>query len=142
MFRDKPAISSRYVTLSAALRETKDKPAKYLLDTAERTGKLNLRTQDLRAALPLMSPEALRQSLHRQQRRGRLVHLSRGADRWLIVPLQYSTAGAPPLEVWLDRYMRKALGVPYYITPLSSAEAYGAGRASDTRLLADAAGRN
>ncbi|MCL1861223.1 MAG: type IV toxin-antitoxin system AbiEi family antitoxin [Proteobacteria bacterium] len=97
-----------------------------VLDEAERFGKLNLSTQDIRAALPGSSTEALRQALHRQQRRGRLVRLSRGSDHWLIVPLQYAIAGAPPLEVWLDRYMSKTLGIPYYVSLLSAAEAYGA----------------
>lgn len=97
-----------------------------VLDEAERSGKLNLRTQDIRAELPDLSLEALRQALHRQQRRGRLVRLSRGSDHWLIVPLQHAAAGAPPLETWLDLYMSKTLGIPYYVTLLSAAEAYGA----------------
>jgi len=97
-----------------------------VLDAAERSGKLNLRTQDIRAELPGVSPAALHQALHRQQRRGRLVRLSRGSDHWLIVPLQHAAAGAPPPEVWLDRYMGKTLGIPYYVTLLSAAETYGA----------------
>lgn len=101
-------------------------PLSTVLDEAERSGKLNLRTQDIRAELPDLSLAALRQALHRQQRRGRLVRLSRGSDHWLIVPLQHAAAGAPPLETWLDRYMSKTLGVPYYVTLLSAAETYGA----------------
>lgn len=101
-------------------------PLSAVLDEAERSGKLNLRTQEFRAKLPDLSPEALRQALHRQQRRGRLVRLSRGSDHWLIVPLQHAAAGAPPLEAWLDRYMSKTLAIPYYVTLLSAAETYGA----------------
>ncbi len=101
-------------------------PLSTILDDAERSGKLNLSTQDIRRALPHLSVEALRQALHRQQRRGRLIRLSRGSEHWLIVPLQYAIAGAPPLEVWLDRYMRKTLGIPYYVSLLSAAEIYGA----------------
>ncbi len=101
-------------------------PLSAVLDEAERAGKLNLRTRDIHAALPGLSEAALHQALHRQQRRGRLVRLSRGSDHWLIVPLQHAAAGAPPLEVWLDRYMSKTLGIPYYVTLLSAAEAYGA----------------
>jgi predicted transcriptional regulator of viral defense system len=97
-----------------------------VLDAAERSGKLNLRTRDIREALPGVSVGALRQALHRQQRRGRLIRLSRGSDHWLIVPLQYSVSGAPPLEVWLDRYMSKTLRVPYYVALLSAAEIYAA----------------
>lgn len=101
-------------------------PLSAVLDAAERSGKLNLCTQDIRAELPGVSPTALHQALYRQQRRGRLVRLSRGSDHWLIVPLQHASAGAPPLETWLDRYMSKTLGIPYYVTLLSAAEAYGA----------------
>lgn len=53
-------------------------PLSAVLDEAERSEKLTLRTQDIRAELPDLSPAALRQTLHRQQRRGRLVRLSRG----------------------------------------------------------------
>jgi predicted transcriptional regulator of viral defense system len=101
-------------------------PLTAVLDAAERAGKLNLRMDDFRRALPRVSPEALRQALHRQQRRGRLIRLSRGSNHWLIVPLQYAAAGAPPLETWLDRYMGKTLGIPYYVALLSAAETYGA----------------
>lgn len=97
-----------------------------VLDAAERSGRLNLCTQDIRAALPGVSPAALHQALYRQQRRGRLVRLSRGSGHWLIVPLQHAAAGAPPLETWLDLYLSKTLGIPYYVTLLSAAEAYGA----------------
>lgn len=105
---------------------TAHSPLATVIDAAERTGKLNLRMQDIRAALPGTSLAALQQALYRQQRRGRIVRLSRGSDHWLIVPLQYATAGAPPLEVWLDHYMSKTLGVPYYVTLLSAAETCGA----------------
>lgn len=97
-----------------------------VLDAAERSGQLNLRTDEIAAALPGVGPEALRQALHRQQRRGRLVRLSRGAKHWLIVPLSHAEAGAPPLETWLDRYLGKTLRVPYYVALLSAAEVYGA----------------
>jgi len=97
-----------------------------VLDAFERRGRLNVRTEELRAALPDASPEALRKAIYRQQRAGRLVHLSRGAGHWVIVPLQYATMGSPPLENWLDAYLRKTLGTPYYVGMLSAAETYGA----------------
>jgi hypothetical protein len=34
-----------------------------VLDAAERTGKLNLRTEEIRAALPGVTPTALRQAI-------------------------------------------------------------------------------
>jgi len=97
-----------------------------ILNTCERTGKLNVRGADLRSALPHISDEALYKALYRQQRAGRLAHLSRGADHWLIIPLQYAAAGSPPLETWLDAYLRKTLETPYYVALLSAAEIYGA----------------
>lgn len=98
----------------------------HVLDAAERSGKLNLRTADIAAALPGVSADALRQALHRQQRKGRIVRASRGSQHWVIVPLQDASAGAPPLETWLDAYLSKTLGVPYYVGLLSAAEVYGA----------------
>lgn len=97
-----------------------------VLNACERMGKLNVRGEDLRAKLPDASPEALRKALYRQQRAGRLVRLSRGSDHWLIVPLHHATTGSPPLETWLDAYLRKTLGTPYYVGLLSAAETYGA----------------
>lgn len=41
-----------------------------VLDQAKRVGTLNLRTEDIAAALPHVGPQALRQALHRQQWRG------------------------------------------------------------------------
>jgi len=132
----KPTVAthvSRYVTFNDTLRETTGfivmtapSPLSAVLDAAERAGKLNLGTEEIRAALPDVNAEALRQALYRQQQRGRLIRLSRGSGHWLIVPLQYAAAGAPPLETWLDRYLGKTLCIPYYVALLSAAETYGA----------------
>lgn len=97
-----------------------------VLNACERVGKLNIRTDELRTHLPGASPEALRKALYRQQQAGRVVRLSRGSGHWLIVPLQYATTGSPPLEAWLDTYLRKTLNAHYYVGLLSAAEAYGA----------------
>ena len=101
-------------------------PLTHFLDAAERRGKLNLRTADMAHALPGVSAQALRQALHRQQRKGRIVRTSRGSEHWLLVPLQHASAGAPPLETWLHAYLSKTLDVPYYVGLLSAAEVYGA----------------
>ena len=100
-------------------------PLAQVLDQAERRGKLNLRTAEIAQALPGVSAEALRQALHRQQRKGRIVRTSRGSEHWVLVPLQDASAGAPPLETWLDPYLSKTLGLPYYVCLLSAAEVYG-----------------
>jgi predicted transcriptional regulator of viral defense system len=97
-----------------------------VLNTFERSGKLNISIKDMRAALPEVSDEGLSKALYRQQQQGRLARLSRGSGHWLIVPLQHATSGAPPLEIWLDWYMSKTLDVPYYVGLLSAAESYGA----------------
>jgi predicted transcriptional regulator of viral defense system len=97
-----------------------------ILDDAERAGRLNLRGKEIAAAMPGISRDALRRALHRQQARGRIVRVSRGADHWVIVPLQFAANGAPPIETWLDRYLAKSLGTPYYVALLSAAEVYGA----------------
>lgn len=97
-----------------------------LIDALEQAGRLNFRTSELAASLPEATPEALRQALRRQQQRGRLVRVSRGAGHWVIVPLADKVAGAPPLETWLDQYLSKTLQVPYYVALLSAAETYGA----------------
>lgn len=101
-------------------------PLTHLIDSAERSGKLNLRTEDIAKSLPDVSAEALRQALQRQQSKGRIVRASRGSGHWVIVPLQDATAGAPPLEAWLHAYLAKTLGIPYYVGLLSAAEVYGA----------------
>ena len=97
-----------------------------VLDAAERSGKLDLRIEDIAAALPGHSPAALRQALQRQQVRGRIVRVSRGSGHWLLVPLQYASFGAPPLEAWLHHYLTGSLHIPYYVALLSAAESYGA----------------
>jgi len=96
-----------------------------ILDDAERSGKLMLTDAQIAASLPDKSPEALRQALHRQQRRGRIARLARGTGQWLVVPLMHAQSGAPPPETWLHRFLASALKVPYYVGLLSAAEAYG-----------------
>lgn len=96
-----------------------------ILDDAERSGKLTFTDEQIATSLPGTSPEALRQALHRQQRRGRIVRLARGTGQWVIVPLMHAQSGAPPPETWLHRFLASALKVPYYVGLLSAAEAYG-----------------
>ena len=97
-----------------------------LIDAAERAGQLNLRTEDLAKQLPGTSAEALRQSLDRQRRRGRIARTARGYGHWIIVPAHDYAVGAPPLEAWLHSFMAKTLREPYYVGLLSAAEAHGA----------------
>lgn len=96
-----------------------------VLDDAERSGRLMLTDVQIAASLPGTSPEALRQALHRQQRRGRIVRLARGTGQWVIVPLMHAQSGAPPPETWLHQFLASAIKVPYYVGLLSAAETYG-----------------
>lgn len=98
----------------------------HLIDAAEREGRLNVRTEELARQLSGASEAALRLSLDRLRRRGRIVRASRGSGHWVIVPLQDAPAGAPPLEVWLHDYLANTLRLPYYVGLLSAAEAHGA----------------
>lgn len=75
---------------------------------------------------PNTSLAASHQALHRQQRHGQIIRLSRGSGHWLLVPLQYAGVGAPPLEIWLDPHLSKTLAIPYHVALLSAAEIYGA----------------
>lgn len=98
----------------------------HLIDAAERSGKLSIRTEELAAQLPGTSDEALRHALQRLRRRGRIVRTARRTGHWLLVPLQDSVSGAPPLESWLHQFMTVSLQEPYYVGFSSAAEAHGA----------------
>jgi hypothetical protein len=95
------------------------------VDEMERSGSLNLHFPELVGLLPDQTPSAILQALGRLQKEGRVVHVSRGAGHWLIVPLQHAALGAPPLEAWLDAYFRNSLKLPYYVGLLSAAEMLG-----------------
>lgn len=101
-------------------------PVSDLIDAAERSGKLSIQAEELAAQLPGTSAEALRHALQRLRRRGRIVRAARRTGHWVIVPLQDSVSGAPPLESWLHTFMAKSLQEPYYVGFASAAEAHGA----------------
>lgn len=96
-----------------------------VIDDAERSGRLTLTTAQIAELLPGVSRDALRQALLRQQRRGRLARVTRGAGQWLLVPLMHAESGAPPIETWLHRFLTTTVKEPYYVALLSAAEAYG-----------------
>lgn len=66
---------------------------------------------------------ALKKSLHRLIRKGRLVALQR--EFYLIVPPEYSARGIMPPLLFLDDYMSH-LNKPYYVGLLSAAAMHGA----------------
>ncbi len=96
------------------------------LDGLETADQLIFATEDVCRALPTLGVEALRQALDRQRRRGRVLPISRGSGRWVVVPLRYARAGAPPIESWIHPYLADGLNLEYYVGLLSAAAIYGA----------------
>lgn len=66
---------------------------------------------------------AMKKSLHRQIRKGRLIALQR--EFYLIVPPEYSAKGILPPLLFIDDYM-SFLKKPYYVGLLSAAAIHGA----------------
>jgi predicted transcriptional regulator of viral defense system len=108
------------------MKMTAFSPLSQVIDDAERSGRLNLHATDIADKLPDLSADALRQALRRLKKKGRIVLASRGSGHWVIVPIQDSVTGAPPLESWLHAYLTTTLNIHYYVGLLSAAEIYGA----------------
>jgi predicted transcriptional regulator of viral defense system len=70
-----------------------------------------------------MNPENLKRAAKRLVERGRIAVPRRGF--YVIVPLEYRIAGAPPSSWFINQLMLR-LGRPYYVGLLSAAALYGA----------------
>jgi predicted transcriptional regulator of viral defense system len=70
-----------------------------------------------------LSAEAVKKALQRMTGRGRLAKAKNYF--YVIVPLEYATAGAPPASWFIDDLMT-AMEVPYYVGLLSAAAQLGA----------------
>ncbi|HSW46030.1 MAG TPA: type IV toxin-antitoxin system AbiEi family antitoxin [Phycisphaerae bacterium] len=70
-----------------------------------------------------LSPDAVRKALHRLARRRRLVKLK--DYFYVIVPLEYLSAGGPPAS-WFIHDLMAAMKLPYYVGLLSAAGLHGA----------------
>jgi len=70
-----------------------------------------------------LSPEAASKAMQRAVKRGRIVKLK--DYFYVIVPLEYATAGSPPAS-WFVRDLMTAMGLPYYVGLLSAAGLQGA----------------
>ncbi|MBI5362372.1 MAG: type IV toxin-antitoxin system AbiEi family antitoxin [Planctomycetes bacterium] len=70
-----------------------------------------------------LSAVAVESALRRLRAAGRIATLRRGL--YVIVPVEYRTAGAPPPPWFVDDLMR-FLGQPYYVGLLSAAALHGA----------------
>ena len=70
-----------------------------------------------------LSPDAVKKALQRLARRGRVVKVK--DYFYVIVPLEYATAGAPPAS-WFIHDLMAAMELPYYVGLLSAAGHHGA----------------
>jgi len=67
---------------------------------------------------------ALEAALRRHAATGAIRRVTRKGGLFVIVPPEFRTMGAPPLDWWFDDYMTH-LGVPYYLGLLSAAAWHG-----------------
>jgi predicted transcriptional regulator of viral defense system len=70
-----------------------------------------------------LSPEAMKKALQRLARRGRVLKVK--DYFYVIVPLEYQSAGAPPVS-WFIHDLMAAMELPYYVGLLTAAAQYGA----------------
>ena len=70
-----------------------------------------------------LSAEAVKKALQRLTGRGRIAKAKKYF--YVIVPLEYATAGAPPAS-WFVHDLMKAMELPYYVGLLSAAAQHGA----------------
>ena len=91
-------------------------------DGLQATGRYSFTRGEALAALQV-TETAFKNSALRLMRKGRLVTPRRGF--FVIVPLEYSSAGAPPPSWYIDDFMR-FMGHDYYVGLLSAAALHGA----------------
>lgn len=70
-----------------------------------------------------LSVESVKKGLQRLARRGRIAKVK--DYFYVIVPLEYLSAGGPPASWWIDDLMA-AMKLPYYVGLLSAAAVHGA----------------
>jgi predicted transcriptional regulator of viral defense system len=70
-----------------------------------------------------LSAEAVKKALQRLTLRGRIAKAK--SYFYVIVPLEYATAGAPPVT-WVVKDLMTAMALPYYVGLLSAAAQHGA----------------
>ena len=70
-----------------------------------------------------LSPEGVKKALQRLARRGRVLKVK--DYFYVIVPLEYQSAGAPPVS-WFVHDLMAAMELPYYVGLLTAAAQHGA----------------
>lgn len=120
-------------------QEAKARSLLEFVDDLQSSGRYSFTREEAGAACGL-SDVLLRQAAGRLQARGRLVMPRRGF--YVIVPLEYRTAGAPPPAWYVDALMRFH-GRPYYVGLLSAAALNGAAhqQAQQFQVMTDRAMR-
>ncbi|MBM4164094.1 MAG: hypothetical protein FJ222_06605 [Lentisphaerae bacterium] len=92
------------------------------VDGLEKSGRYCFTLDEARQALPKKA-ETLEKALHRLHAKGRIHRVRKGF--YVLVPLQYASAGIVPAE-WFIGDLMAYLGQPFYIGCLSAAERHGA----------------
>jgi predicted transcriptional regulator of viral defense system len=106
-----------------ALSEKRDFPnLSAFVDETQAAGRYTFSSSEARDALDV-SEIALDNAVRRLKNRRRLAAPRRGF--FVIVPMEYRAAGAPPPSWFIDDLMR-FLGQPYYVGLLSAAALHGA----------------
>jgi predicted transcriptional regulator of viral defense system len=93
------------------------------VDRLQANGRYSFTLAEMRA-IPGRTDLATRQAIHDLKRQGRIASPRSGF--YVIVPLEYKLAGAPPASWFIDELMRH-FGQPYYVSLLSAAALQGAG---------------
>jgi hypothetical protein len=106
------------------------------IDDVQSQGRLTFRLQEI-VSSGGPTGEALEKALHRLQTLGRIQRISRKSDFFVIVPPEYRSLGAPPVEWWIDDFMGH-LGLPYYLGLLTAALWHGSSHfaAMETQVVA------
>ena len=94
-----------------------------MVDDFQRRGRYVMTAAEAGTLLAPIKEPALQKAFQRLCAQGRLLRPHRGF--YVIVPLEYSAVGSPPVEWFIDDLMH-FLGVPYYVGGLSAATVYGA----------------
>ena len=112
-------------------------PLNQFVDRLQESGRYTF-TREEAANARGISQVALRHAALRLQRQNRLVMPRRGF--FVIVPLEYRSAGAPPSAWYIDALMRFH-GRPYYVGLLSAAALHGAAhqQAQEFEVITDRA---
>ena len=105
-----------------SLRSMNSRSVRRFVDDLQSRGRYSFMREEARRSLAI-SNLALQASARRLIRKVRLAAPRRGF--YVVVPLEYRSAGAPPPAWFVDDLMRSS-GRPYYVALLSAAALHGA----------------